>query len=682
MHFQDVGTFTSIYSQSNKWSKSSERLDTTENFSEFFKAALQEAEKNNRPFDWKDTSFLAEAKKATHIDQELFNNFPKFDRQELFKACPNLLIYINLNNEEEYPIPVKNLFGSPLFKHQIDGESKDGLCYTEGGSLSLPIRANDLEIKRAFTAFFEIYGDIAKMDSLPLDQLLDILVTNDYFQDEGIYKKADECLLTFLGNEDETRIFLHEGKIGNIELFNEGKISRAELFSKLREKYHSLELFPKIESLSVQFAAKNGDLLRDFDKEKEAVLKRHGPMLDSIYFPLTDDIDKDREILKAILDSCPNMEELLLPETGAFLLEELKFQGKLGKIGIGKASIYSQKILEKTCEFVGKGSTIQGFIKKIQSIADDFSSTDFFDSQPPLNAMDPVQLFKQAFHGNIFYASYGLSEMKMGFSSDNKKEYIQALIKMDPKLHLNKKFMIDATKWEPTIFESTPHTFKRDGSFIHSILLHLKPYDCKKIVPFIDEELRNDPDFMRPLLLIHGAALQSCGEKIRKNRAFIKEIADASITFRSFIPDEFKNDAAFMKPYIEQKARYLGGVYLKEYTLKCIENDFKAVEYIDKEFKENIDFLKEIITLHGNGVFQHMSIEMRNNPDIANFAMSRDPQSIQSIGETLKKDKKFMKPLIAKYGSIAFKQASKKVQRSVYGFYFMQRITNIFTMKS
>ncbi|MGR3952362.1 MAG: hypothetical protein QRY74_05655 [Chlamydia sp.] len=45
MHFQDVGTFTSICRQSNGWLKSSEKLDTTENFSEFFKAALQEAKK-------------------------------------------------------------------------------------------------------------------------------------------------------------------------------------------------------------------------------------------------------------------------------------------------------------------------------------------------------------------------------------------------------------------------------------------------------------------------------------------------------------------------------------------------------------------------------------------------------------------------------------------------------------
>ncbi|MGR3951720.1 MAG: hypothetical protein QRY74_02225, partial [Chlamydia sp.] len=435
-------------------------------------------------------------------------------------------------------------------------------------------------------------------------------VTNDYFQDEGIYQKADECLLTFLGQEDGIHIFL-----------NEGKISRTELFSKLTEKYPSLNLFPKIEALWVQLEAKNGNLLRNFDENKEALLKKHGPSLDSIYFPLTDDIDKDREILKAILDSCPNIEELLLPETGAFPLEELKFQGKLGKIGIGSASIYSQKILEKTCEFVGKGSTIQDFTNKIQNIAHDFSSTDFFDTWPPLNTMDPSQLFERALHDNIFYVSYDLSEMNKKFIDDSKKQYIKALIEIDPKLHLNKKFLIDATKWDPTIFESTPNKFKRDGSFIHS-LLHLKPSDCKTIMPFIDEKLRNDPDFMRPILLIYGTALQFCGEKIHKNRAFIKEIADASISIRHFFPDEFKNDDAFMKPYIEQKARYLGGVYLKEYTLQCIESDFKAVEYIDKEFKENTDFLKEIITLHGNNVFQHMSIEMQNNPDIANFAMS------------------------------------------------------------
>ncbi len=670
MHFQDVGTFIPTHSQTSEASKSSKSLDTAENFSEFFKAALQEAKKNNRPFDWKDASFLVKAKKATHIDQELFNNFPKFDRQELFNACPNLLIYINLNNEEEYPIPVKNLFGSPLFKHQIDGEFKDCLCYTEKGSLSLFIGADDLETKHAYTAFFEIYSNIAKMDSLPLDQLLDILVTNDYFQDEGIYQKADECLLTFLGQEDGIRIFL-----------NEGKISKTELFSKLTEKYHSLNLFPKIEALWVQLEAKNGNLLRNFDENKETLLKKHGPSLDSIYFPLTDDIDKDREILKAILDSCPNIEELLLPEIGAFPLEELKFQGKLDKIGIGSNSIYSQKILEKTCEFVGKESTIQDFTNKIKNIGNGSLSLD--------SAINTPALFQQAVLDNTFYVSYGLSTMDILYTPYlSKKEYTTTLIEADPKLYLNKKFMSDAIRCEPNVFETAPDAFKRDISFICSVIGNGNWANTQEIVPCIDEKLRNDPDFMRPILHISlGFALQFCGEKIYKNKEFIREIVDTNLAALPFISDEFKNDAVFMKPYIEKEASFAfeySGKALqnnKKYALMSIASDVDCIKYLGDELRDNTDFLKEIIILYGNEAFQHMSIDMQHNPDIANFAINRDLRSIQSIGETLKKDKKFMKPLIAEYGSIAFNQASKKVQRSLYGHYFMQKIGNIFAGK-
>ncbi|MGR3951699.1 MAG: DUF4116 domain-containing protein, partial [Chlamydia sp.] len=493
-------------------------------------------------------------------------------------------------------------------------------------------------------------------------------VTNDYFQDEGIYQKADECFLTFLNN---------------------GKISRTELFSKLTEKYPSLNLFPKIEALWVQLEAKNGNLLRNFDENKEALLKKHGPSLDSIYFPLTDDIDKDREILKAILDSCPNIEELLLPETGAFPLEELKFQGKLGKIGIGSASIYSQKILEKTCEFVGKGSTIQDFTNKIQNIAHDFSSTDFFDTWPPLNTMDPSQLFERALHDNIFYVSYDLSEMNKKFIDDSKKQYIKALIEIDPKLHLNKKFLIDATKWEPNVFKTAPDAFKRDGSFIHSILDNGNWLNTGEIVPCIDEKLRNDPDFMRPLLHIsEGFALQYCGEKIHKNKEFIREITNTNIAALAFISDEFKNDADFMIPYLVKKTakfafKYSGKALQNndKYALMAIACDANCIQYLGDELRNNTDFLKQAIRFFGNSVFQCMSTDMQNNPDIANFAITQDLQSIQLIGSTLKKDKKFMKPLIEKYGSIAFKQASKKVRRSLYGYYFMQKIGNIFTEK-
>ncbi|MGR3951706.1 MAG: DUF4116 domain-containing protein [Chlamydia sp.] len=578
------------------------------NISEYLKNSLKDPQ-----FNWQNSDFLQLAQSATSIEEEVFDQIAVYDRSKFFTTCPNIPILIECNNII-YSIAGHALFTSEYFRGKIESAWSDGLKYVGSNlQLSISIETSLKEQEEAIALFLNVLSGKERLISFSLEQVQALLAVNSYLSDSSISKKIDELLCDLI-----------HGKTDNVNPESLKHYSQDPSYINLHDTLFQLVFsdyeLPKSEKLWVELGAQSGDLFKNFDIEKNGLLKKYGTGIKKVHIELNSDFKN----IHTIFDACKNIETLSIAGDSSLKLKQIPFPEALQKIIINGCSIYSKKNLEMI------GGDLADFKEK--------SITDPLMAREALRK-DPMMLFyiQDAIRGSkecLFHLMASKIEILCRSNLDLEKSaaFMLFLISIDPasfmlmssELQSNQKFIEKALSINSKIFEYIDQTYRNNPEFIQNCVQNLRELKNRKnIYKNMDPALQNSTSFIEEMVNKHGIEiLEYASDSLRNNQAFIFSFSKPGIRILRNIGISLQNDMGFIQEAIlkwgPRVVLYASDEIQnnQEFILNFPEQEVEVLDYIGNNLRNDPIFIAKAIKKWGSKAHQYLNSKITEDKNI------------------------------------------------------------------
>ncbi|MGR3952415.1 MAG: DUF4116 domain-containing protein, partial [Chlamydia sp.] len=170
---------------------------------------------------------------------------------------------------------------------------------------------------------------------------------------------------------------------------------------------------------------------------------------------------------------------------------------------------------------------------------------------------------------------------------------------------------------------------------------------------YLGKRLRNNPKFIKYLLYKDFSYFQYGSEKVRNNLKLAYELLDNGKLFLSdllYIGPDIRNDIEFFTKSIEKFA-------------------YSVLGYASEEVRNDFDFMKLAIEKYGWSAYKFASPFLKNSPDLFHIVIEFDKKNAQCalsyIAPDLKDNVEFFEKIIELFGYSAVYQGSTHVQDTI-----------------
>jgi len=186
----------------------------------------------------------------------------------------------------------------------------------------------------------------------------------------------------------------------------------------------------------------------------------------------------------------------------------------------------------------------------------------------------------------------------------------------------------------------------------------------------LPEQLRSDIDVVKTAIINNGYAIDSASEELKKNRELVL-LASQNIKSQLTLDyvKEFNGDREIVLNFIKHDGsnlRYINESLksdkeLTSIALDKIDNQFLKNIEIDQSLLKDVEIVKKLITLDSD-YLEKASDELRANKDIVDIACKKSTNSIRFASEDIRNDKEFINKYVSEKNPYAFQYVGDKLK--------------------
>lgn len=195
--------------------------------------------------------------------------------------------------------------------------------------------------------------------------------------------------------------------------------------------------------------------------------------------------------------------------------------------------------------------------------------------------------------------------------------------------------------------DSTPAFLKSDREFVKRVMFQKDPYLAATLFMFVDESLRQDPEFVLELLS-HGirGIFERLDSSFKATPDFYLRALEISPSFGSHVPKELLVDRDFVKSLLQIcpfKIRDLGEDMQHDIELAMIalRANPKVFMSLCLSFRDNIDIATQAINAE-TSVYRYASDRLKHDRAFSMFACSKSWLVYSELPQEFKLDPEFL----------------------------------------